>query len=90
MQVDTRTCLELGPVQISGNMLIVEFKAVIIGTMCKVDMVLFIRDKHDVVCWLLTSADDLGLLFYLLYFLADRTNGHAIGTVLRLLSVCLW
>jgi len=24
------------------------------------------------------------------YFLADRTNGRAIGTVLRLSSVCLW
>jgi len=23
-------------------------------------------------------------------FLADRTNGRAIGTVLRLSSVCLW
>jgi len=25
----------------------------------------------------------------LVYFLADRTNGRAIGTVLRCLSVCL-
>jgi len=58
--------------------------AIIDGTIIKVDMVLFVHDTYDVMCWLLTSignSDPLPLSFPSPFSSASNPNPIEVGTL---------